>query len=799
MQDKLPKEPQQQNSSPPQLQQSNLPHFSQFANKPKSSTQQLQQHTRQQTSPNFTKQVFYEQKAAELPLPQQVAANSLPEAAQVQHRQILDTLMKRSKQANARGKRKVATPQASLAHAQALRSLTSYAVPDGARSRSPQQQQQSKAEPDEKDDVVLLAQKSMPVQLAPLEDMSTQRDSDSEGSGGKAENIVDEESPETALKRQHPVQLPLPEEVTTHHISESEVADRNVGIDVDESPEAVPKRLRRVSVDEAVTPEETGGDTPTAEGECSAAVKVEELGMAAFRNAAFELSAVAAALAGSSDMPWERELLESLPAPSLLEQALTRAGSPRDPASGGENGCSAACLQVARMCREQHALWQPAMQRWERKLIEECHRAKEAAGQARPEKVLLEAKQFGATLGRALQRVADGVPGGKPVDDGALTLEDELLLFAEDCSAGRCNLLAPAPVGPGMEHSMSVCAEQVQTAANHLWIGFGGVQGYARYLKNSVQLPGAGLALSGGAAWHRLVVETEVATKLAHLPKEAVTDLDRLVVQLEGARALGGQTWEDVAQRLMLAVAMTPLQSAVHYAVSRMAWALKRQKIAATHWLETCGTRVTDHLYAAPRAQEPSPPARELVMGVTDASSLVAVTPLFHCLHTTIWTGCQRPHLLIRPKIPADMALQEQCQGALHCAGDEVSHQSRDKLRRVSAKQRVREEMKQRASAAKAVHPNLQMVLNRSFAELTAALARHIRALGNSALTLFANSSLDEALTALHWSDDQLGVLEARREVLEAAAVQRDGQVQLARRCAAAIVAAVAASRSMQE
>jgi len=57
---------------------------------------------------------------------------------------------------------------------------------------------------------------------------------------------------------------------------------------------------------------------------------------------------------------------------------------------------------------------------------------------------------------------------------------------------------------------MSVSADQVRVAANHLWIGFGGVKGYARYLKDSVHLPGAGLALSGGAAWHRLVAETEL-------------------------------------------------------------------------------------------------------------------------------------------------------------------------------------------------------------------------------------------------------------------------------------------------
>merc|ERR1712129_193684 len=107
--------------------------------------------------------------------------------------------------------------------------------------------------------------------------------------------------------------------------------------------------------------------------------------------------------------------------------------------------------------------------------------------------------------------------------------------------------------------------------------------------------------------------------------------------------------------------------------------------------------------------------------------------------------------MLMCPKISADVALCRPVDDV--CKGTTA-------LRRVNTKQRVREEMRKRASIMKPIRPNLQSVLNHSFAELRAALACHVCALGNSVLTLFANSSLDEALAALDLGDGQHGVLE---------------------------------------
>jgi hypothetical protein len=306
-------------------------------------------------------------------------------------------------------------------------------------------------------------------------------------------------------------------------------------------------------------------------------------------------------------------------------------------------------------------------------------------------------------------------------------------------------------------------------------------------LKDSARLPGAGLALSGGAAWQRLVAEVEIAVRLTHLPQEAVTGLDHLAVQLEGARSFGGQSWDDVAQRLMHAVAMAPLQHASHYVVSRMAWALQQQKAAAMHWLESYGSRLADQLYAPPCAQETSRAAYELVKDAADKSSVAAVLPLIHCLDATIRTGCYSLNMLMHPHISVDSALRPLLDAGM------TSHVQ------ANAKQRVRQEMKQRTSVAQMRPPNLQSALCQSFAELRSTLACHVRAFGNSALILFGNRSFDEALAALDLGADQREALEARRKELEAATARIEYQAATARRCIAAVVAVASASRNLAE
>jgi len=669
-----------------------------------------------------------EEHAIDLTKPNQVASGSR-ELAPAQGRGTLDQLMKRAK-SHQRGKRKIATPQVAFMKAETSGSLDACVPWDQAQTRSPHLLQQLHQG---------LKEETRP---APLQDSET-------------EDVM-LLAPLSIPAIQ--VEQPLPDEMDTQHDSDSDVGCNVAACINDESQEAAPKRLRPL--------------------------RSEPLDTLPSYIAAVELSNMAFALGTSFEAPWERELLESLPARSLLEQALLE-----QPLGAGplENASTAACLQVAKLCSERHALWLPAIDRWERKLSETCHRTREAASRSTPEEVLQEAKRVGATFGRALQRVADGVPGGNPRDQGAMTLEEELHCFAEDVALGRCGLPA-ACASRTQGCSTLLSTDQVLDTARSLWNGFGGVRGYAHYLKDSAQLPGAGLALNGGAAWQRLVAEVEIAVRLAHLQPEAVTGLDHLIVQLEGAKALGGQSWDDVAQRLMHALAMAPLQRVSHYVVSRMAWALQQQKVAAMRWLETCGSRLADQLYTPPCVQEPSRAANELVTGAADKSSVAAVLPLFHCLNATIRTGCYSPHMLMRPQISVDSALHP-----LFDPGTTSPVQA-------SAKQRVCQEMKQRTSAAQVVKPpNLQSALCHSFAELRLALASHVRALGNSALMLFGNRSFDEALAASDLDVDQSRALEARSKELEASSARIEYQATTARRCIAAVVAVASASGNLPE
>jgi len=444
---------------------------------------------------------------------------------------------------------------------------------------------------------------------------------------------------------------------------------------------------------------------------------------------------------------------------------------------------------LAGICRERLPRWLADFERLERRINKDCRETKDAERQGHPEEVLRISRQAGAAFGRAIQQVVEGTPIGTATMEGALTLEEELAEFARDAAEGRCGL--GALLAPGRQPGLSA-GEATQAAAD-LFCSFGDVQGYAAYLERVVHIAGADVPLSGGAAWRRLMEELEVAMRLVHLQPEHLQGLDGLALQLQGAHVLGGQGWEDMAQKLMHLVALGPLQCRARYAVARVAWTLRRQKVPAAAWLRTMGKGSAGWGYAsAPQhwqLLESNPQVRELVFGAIDAAAAGAAEPFLAFLEAAICSGCQSPQLLLRPCTKSELGL--------FAPGPSQSGQSeggKGASQGTGTRSRVRAEVLQRFAAAPQLpaggpgaDDRLRALVGRSFRVLRATLVSHVLTFAGTALAAFTNRGLDEAIGALGFHPRERRVLESGHRKLEAASMRAKERLEAAQRCSRAL------------
>lgn len=238
--------------------------------------------------------------------------------------------------------------------------------------------------------------------------------------------------------------------------------------------------------------------------------------------------------------------------------------------------------------------------------------------------LLTKARSAGFSFGRALQEVIQGTPG---CCAGALTLEEELLDFAS--CAGQCGADFLRP-------------EDAASAAQAVFESFGGVRAYSSYLRNEVKcldsqkraetcrkrsgparIPGADVALNGGASWRRLLAEVEVAVRLASPPQEAMKNIALSAICAGGTGVHGHQRWEDVASKLMLSIAFEPLLTRLRYVCGRAMWLLRHQKLAVSEWMcflaEGPGARIASPLFTQHLSVMRScPVVRDLVYAAYD-------------------------------------------------------------------------------------------------------------------------------------------------------------------------------------
>mmetsp|Transcript_39803 Transcript_39803/g.125284 ORF Transcript_39803/g.125284 Transcript_39803/m.125284 type:complete len:1011 (+) Transcript_39803:111-3143(+) len=500
-------------------------------------------------------------------------------------------------------------------------------------------------------------------------------------------------------------------------------------------------------------------------------------------DSAAALRGLAAELRAMEEVEEAQALLHQLPDAGLV-------------AEGSAGMAEDHCQNLAGICRERLPRWLMDLERLERRLTRDCQETQEAEKQGRPEEVLRMGRQAGAAFSRAIQQVMDGTPSGAATREGALTLEEELVEFAKDAAEGRCGL-STSKAG----RQSGVSAGEAGEAAADLWEGFGDVHGYAEYLEKVVRVAGADVPLSGGAAWHRLMAELEVATRLCHLHPEHLQGLDGLALQLQGAHVLGGQGWEDMAQKLMHCMALGPLQRRARYAVARVAWTLRRQKVAAGAWLRTVGKGPVGWLYASVpqhwQLLESHPQVRDIVFGAVDTAAAAAAAPLLAFFEAAICSGCQSPQLLLRPRTRSELQL---CKVGRASPADqsEETEKSQESIHGSAARSRVLAEVRQRCAASPLLPASgpsipheagdrLQVLLGCSFGMLRSALVGHVLSFAGTALASFTNRGLDEAIGSLGLQPRERRTLESGHRRLQAAAARAKDRLEAAQRCTRAL------------
>ncbi|CAE7572035.1 GIP, partial [Symbiodinium sp. CCMP2456] len=202
---------------------------------------------------------------------------------------------------------------------------------------------------------------------------------------------------------------------------------------------------------------------------------------------------------------------------------VNRGGDDLLPASVlcGPDAASSLEERFAKLCRDRAPQWLASLEKLELRLSKSSQEAREIEQKEHAGEVLTKARSAGFSFGRALQEVIGGSPG---CSAGALTLEEELVEFASAAARGHC--------GAGD----FLLGKDAASSAADLFVLFGGVEGYAKYLRDQVKISGADVALNGGAAWRRLLAELEVAVRLAHPPEESIKSIAQAAICAGGDR-----------------------------------------------------------------------------------------------------------------------------------------------------------------------------------------------------------------------------------------------------------------------
>lgn len=456
---------------------------------------------------------------------------------------------------------------------------------------------------------------------------------------------------------------------------------------------------------------------------------------------------------------------------------------------------AATCLEerFSSLCRERAPQWLSSLERLEGRLMKSSKEARELAHKESTLELLSKARYAGFSFGRALQEVIQGTPG---CNAGASTLEEELLDFAASAAMGHC--------GAGD----FLLGQDAAAAAAAVFESFGGVEGYTTYLRNEVKIPGADVALNGGASWRRLLAEVEVAVRLAHPPQESLKNFAVAAICAGGTGMHGHQRWEDVSSKLMLTIAFEPLVLRLRYVTARVIWLLRQQKLAVSEWMsflaEGPGARISSPLFTQHlTAMRSSPVVRDLVYGAFDDAVGAVGEQLMKNLMGTLTAACINPEIMLRPRTDPDLDLTvEKEQKDCEMNGKESKGKELDPLRkRREARQRVAQEMRKRSGPelcglpaqlqdrifdpkdVKSSAPLVVRKLHKAFGTLAGILATQAYAFADASLTSLSRREVDEAMNGIDFSPEQRRILEARHQELYDVAKEVDGRLESVKKC----------------
>lgn len=416
------------------------------------------------------------------------------------------------------------------------------------------------------------------------------------------------------------------------------------------------------------------------------------------------------------------------------------------------------------------------------------------------EGLLARARAVGLSFGRALQQVIGGTPG---CIAGSLVLEAELVEFAATAEKGSAGL------------GKALTASKAQDAAQSMWMGFeGGVRGYAQYLEKDVRATGADVSLNGGAAWQRLLVEIEVAMRLAHPSEKDLSMLAASAVQAGGTSIHGHQRWDDVASKLLMSIAFKPLYQRIQYIAARVSWILRQQKAAVSDWLAMLadgpGLNMQSPLFAQHlEIMRSSPLTRDLVFQAYDRACEAAAARLLQILESTLTAACLNASSVMRPNTKPSVTNDASAmQPAPPPAEAGAPGKTRLPKRNASsapnrgneARKRVIDELQRRTCGSGGLLPNMrdrtfqpkeakkamaavEQELKRAFSKLSNILANQAVAFADTTLTTLCRRYMDEEMSCIRLDENQERAVGVRHAELKRQCAVIDGQVATIGRC----------------
>mmetsp|Transcript_18833 Transcript_18833/g.53958 ORF Transcript_18833/g.53958 Transcript_18833/m.53958 type:complete len:477 (-) Transcript_18833:119-1549(-) len=449
--------------------------------------------------------------------------------------------------------------------------------------------------------------------------------------------------------------------------------------------------------------------------------------------------------------------------------------------------------RFAALCRERLPQWLQHLERLELRLSKSQKEARELERREAGEEVLARARSAGISFGRALQKVIDGAPGCQA---GALTLEEELIEFAGAAARGQCETGDTA-------RGRASSAQEAADASNEIFACFGGVAGYAAYLREKVHIPACDVPLNGGAAWQRLLSEIEVAMRLAHPPQKELESLMVTAMRAAGTGVHGHQRWEEVASKLMLSVSFEPLRRRVRYVAARVVWLLKHQKATVSEWMSMLSEGPASRRYSPLFTEHLDvlrtyPIVRDLVFTAYDKAAAGIGEQVLKNLESTLVAACVNPDIMLRPSTEPDLDPRNAAPEEQRAASGSGRPSMAESRRRVVTEMKRRNgrsgglpvQLQDRIfepAEAQQTMPFVEAKLRRAFAVLARVLANQALAFADASMTYLYQRRVDEAMTAISFSSEQGKALTARHEDLKTVADQVEHRLLGVRRCIAAL------------